>query len=132
MKVYFDENISPHLAKGLHILEQPNNQGFEIYSIKEIFGSGIEDEKWIPIVGKENSIVITQDINIQRKSNQRELYKKHGIGIFFVRPPSKKGYSYWEMVEYTISRWKEFKQIALITERPFAYRCSCRGKIEKI
>lgn len=132
MKFYFDENISPHLAKGLHILEQPNNHGIEVYSIKEAFGQGIEDEKWIPLIGKENGIVISQDYNIQKKANQRDLYKKHGVGIFFIKPPSKNGYKYWEMVEYTISRWKEFKKIASSTQKPFAFRCPCRGKIEQI
>jgi PIN like domain len=52
MKIFIDENLSPFLAKGLHILKQPMADGFEVLSIKEVFGKGIKDEDWIPQVGK--------------------------------------------------------------------------------
>ena len=131
MKIYFDENISPFLAKGLELLEKPNNQGFEIYSIKEEFGQGIPDEEWIPKVGAENGIVITQDIHIQRTRVQRELYQKHGLGIFFIHSPGKNQYKYWEMVKYIIAKWEDIKNNAKSTKTPFAYRCTSK-KIEKI
>ena len=59
MKIFIDENLSPFLAKGLHILEQPMADGFEVLSIKEVFGKGVKDEDWIPQVGKLHGVVIT-------------------------------------------------------------------------
>ena len=66
MKIYIDENISPYLANGLDILDRPFKNGIEVLSIKDVFGEGAQDEDWIPKVGAEKGIVITQDYNIQR------------------------------------------------------------------
>jgi PIN like domain len=49
--------------------------GFEVLSIKEVFGKGIKDEDWIPQVGKLHGVVITQDKNIHRTKPQRDLLK---------------------------------------------------------
>lgn len=133
IKIYIDENMSPHLADGLNILEKPNDEGFEILSIEKVFGKGAKDNDWIPIVGNENGVVITQDLNIHRTRALKELYINSGIGVFFFAPPSKIGYKYWEMVEQIIYRWIEMKHHSKRDKKPFAYRCTCRSsKFEKI
>jgi hypothetical protein len=76
--------------------------------------------------------VITQDINIHRKRIQKELYQKHCIGFFFIKPPGKTGYKYWDLVKYIISNWIEIKDLSLNTNKPFAYECPCRGKIRRL
>lgn len=123
MKIFIDENLSPFLAKGLHILEQPMADGFEVLSIKDVFdkgdGKGVKDEEWIPKVGEMNGVVITQDKNIHRTKLQRDLFQKHGIGIFFISPP-KHGYTYWQMVEILIKEWKDIKE-KCSTKKPFSF-----------
>jgi hypothetical protein len=126
IKVYIDENLAPQIACGLNKLQEPLNNkeenSYTIYSISEKFGIGIKDEEWIPILGKEGSLVITKDFNIQKTRNQRELYEKYGLGVIFIKPPS--GYKYWEYVQLIIKKWDDIKKIANKTERPFAYTCS--------
>lgn len=75
MKIFIDENMPPQLAEGLAVLEKPNNEGVEIYSIQKEYGRGILDEEWIPQVGQVNGIVITQDSKMQRIKAQFELLK---------------------------------------------------------
>jgi len=132
MKFFIDENMPPQLAEGLAILERPNSEGIEIFSIQKEYGRGIQDEDWIPRVGQEHGIVITQDYNIQRTQQQYELLRKYKMGIFYLRPPGKTGYKYWEMVQKIISHWVEIKNLAKTTKFPFAYRIMPRGKIEKL
>ena len=132
MKFFIDENMPPNLAEGLAILEKPNDEGVEVYSIQKEYGRGIQDEDWIPQVGQINGIVITQDYNIQRTQQQYELLQKYKMGIFYLRPPSKIGYKYWEMVQKIINHWNEIKDLGRRTKFPFAYRIMPRGKIEKI
>lgn len=136
MIVYIDENFPPQLAKGLNILQEPLNQKesrkIEIISIGDAFGQGAKDEDWIPKAGKKGGIIITRDYKIQTTRHQRDLYQKHGLGIFFFRPPSKSGYSYWQMVEQVIRRWDRIKQLAKKTKLPFAYKCSSRKDFEKV
>ncbi len=125
-KIYIDENFAPQLALGLDIFQKHLNKKektkFQILSIKQEFGAGALDEVWIPKVGKEGGVVITQDLRIQTTRHQYELYKKHGLGVFFFKPPSK-GYTFWEMLVQLIKRWPELKKICK-TKRPFAFRCT--------
>lgn len=50
MIIYVDENMSPYLAKGFDILQQPLNlkirDTIQVRSIKDAFGPGAPDEDW--------------------------------------------------------------------------------------
>lgn len=135
-KIYVDENFPRQLAEGLNTLVEPQNKkdGIEIVilSIPNEFGRGAKDEDWIPEVGKENGIVITQDYRIQTQKHQQELYKQNGVGILFFSPPSKGGFSYWEMVKQLVNRWEEIKQIVNKNKTPYAFRCSAKTSFVKL
>jgi hypothetical protein len=131
MKIYIDENMPPQLADGLSILEKPNNEGVDVYSIQKEYGRGILDEDWIPQVGQVNGIVITQDSKMQRIKSQFRLLKEYKLGIFYLIPPGKRGYTYWEMVEKIILNWQEIKLLSKRNKPPFAFRITAR-KIERI
>lgn len=134
-KIYIDENMPGQLAKGLNTLQQPQNSKenveIEVFSIKEVFGGGAQDEDWIPKVGAENGIVITQDFRIQSQKHQRELYLQNGVGIIFLSQ-SKVGLSYWEMVKKIINEWDDIKRIIRREKPPFAYRGTPKTKFEKL
>ncbi|NIJ51205.1 PIN-like domain-containing protein [Dyadobacter arcticus] len=127
-KIYIDENISPHIASGINKLEKPTGEGFEIVSIESVFGKGALDEDWLPKIGAEGAVVITQDLNIHRTRRQRELFEEHQVGVFFLCPPSKNGYQYWEMVEQIVKRWREIKKLCK-ENKPFAFRCTSRSNV---
>lgn len=135
-KIYFDENFPSQLADGLNRLIKPQNKrdsiDIEVLSIKAVFGEGEQDEVWIPKVGLENGIVITQDFRIQTQKHQKELYIQNGVGILFFNPPSKSGFAYWEMVKQLVNRWDDIKQIVRKNKTPFAFRCSSKTKFEKM
>lgn len=133
MIIYVDENMAPVLAKGFNLLQDPLNfqlgikDPIEVKSIKEVFGEGTPDEDWIPIAGAEGACVLTQDYNINRIKHQRELCEKHGLGIFYFRPPSKNGFSYWEMVKHLVKHWEEIIKTASKKSRPFSYRITSKS-----
>lgn len=133
-KIYIDENFAQQLANGLDVFQQHLNMKekskFEVVSVKEKFGQGALDEDWIPKIGKEKGVVITQDLRIHTTRHQYELYKKYELGVFFFKPPSN-GYSFWEMVEQIIRRWPEIKK-KTNNQRPFAYRCKNKGRLEEL
>lgn len=120
MKFYVDENITPNIARALAILQNPRaNENIKVFTIRDEFGKGTPDEEWIPKVAAEDGIVITQDLNIHRVRQQRRLYKQHGLGVVFFKPP-KKGYKYWDLVEFYIRRWKVVKEEVKKLNKPFA------------
>jgi len=136
MIFYVDENISPYLARGFNILQKPENiklpEPIEIKSIKDDFGEGARDEDWIPSAGGSNACVLTQDYNIHRIEHQRELCEKYGLGMFYFRPPSKKGFLYWDMLKLMVKHWPSISIISTRESKPFAYKVTSRGELEKM
>lgn len=133
MIIYVDENMAPVLAKGFNFLQAPLNlqlkisDPIEIKSIKEVFGEGALDEDWIPLAGEEGACVLTQDYNINRIKHQRELCEKHGLGMFYFRPPSKSGFSYWDMVKLLVKHWEEIIKTASKKAKPFSCKITSRS-----
>lgn len=131
MKFYFDENITPRIARALAILTEA--EPIEVYSNVDAFKRGAPDEEWIPKVGESQGIVITQDLNIHRTLHQRELYRKHGVGVVFFKPPKKHGYLYWDMLTQILTSWPDIIKTVERAERPFAYVIRPRSKkLEKL
>lgn len=134
MIIYIDENMTAHLAHLLNKLQEALNvqheTQIEVRSRMEQFGTGAKDEDWVPKLDS-GSFVITQDLRIQTTRHQRDLYEKHGIGMFFVKPPSNKGFSFMEMTKLLVNRWEEILKIIKRDSPPFAYRCTSRKKFEK-
>ena len=130
MRFYFDENITPQIARALSILQENiHNEGaIKVFNIRDEFGRGAADEEWIPEVGKKGGIVITQDLNIHRTRQQRELYRQFKIGVVFFKPPKKTGYGYWTMIEKIIEAWPDIKRVAKREKKPFAYVIRPRSK----
>ncbi|HLN94437.1 MAG TPA: hypothetical protein VK183_02290 [Flavobacterium sp.] len=135
-KIFIDENMPSQLAHGLNTLQLPQNAKdgleIEVLSIKEVFGQGAPDEEWIPKVGAEKGIVITQDFRIQSQKHQRQLYMDNGVGILFLNPPSKGGFSYWDMVKKLIADWDDIKKIVRKNSPPFAFRATARKDFERM
>lgn len=129
MKIIFDENFPPQIAKALQILQSAKSEeNVEVLNLTDLYGRGIEDEYWIPKISEISGIVVTQDIRIQRTRHQRELYEKFGLGVVFLKPPSNKGYSYWEQVDKIFSAWTDIKKICRRQPRPFAFIIRPRSK----
>lgn len=136
VKIYIDENFAHQLADGLNVFQSHANNKetpkFEVLSIKNVFGQGAKDEAWIPVLGDEGSIIITQDLHIQTTRHQRDLYHEYGLGVFFFKPPSKGGYTFWQMVQQIVNKWDDIKKKAHKEKRPFAFRCTCNRGFELI
>lgn len=132
IKIYIDENFTPQLAKALNIFQEVLNRKekrqYEVVSVSDEFGPGLPDEELIPKIGDEKGILITQNVKIQTTRHQYELYRKHKLGIFFFNPPSKGGFSFWDMAKQLVKRWDDIKSKIKSTKRPFAYRCTSTSK----
>lgn len=137
MIIYFDENMPPHLAAGFQIIQFPQgfktNLDIEVKFLPDTFGRGCKDTEWIPKVGKEGSCVITQDISISKRKDELDLFKKHNIGIFFLKGPSKKnGLSIWEMTQALAKNWDEICKTMSSQKKPFGYVFGLNGKMKKV
>lgn len=133
MRIYVDKNMSPYLAKGFHIIQQPENiklrEPVEVKSIKDEFGGGAIDEDRIPLAGSQGACIITQDYNIQRIKHQRELCEQYKLGMFYFRPPSKNGFLYWDMLKMMVKHWPDITKIVQKKKPLFAYKANSRSSL---
>ncbi len=136
MTIFIDENMPHQLAEGFDILQSPRNidskEEIHVRSIKKEFGKGALDEEWIPEAGQLGSCVITQDYNINRIKHQRELCEQFNLGMFYFRPPSKNGFTYWTMLSIMVKHWPEIIQICSREKRPFAYKVTSKKSLERM
>ena len=128
MKLFFDENFSPHLARGiLEFQEGRPVEGIEVLHLADALGRGMPDEQWIPRVAQMHGIVITQDFNIHRTRQLAVLCRQHKLGIFFFRPPKKNPYGYWQIIEWVLKSWDMIKACAKGTPVPFEFEITPRS-----
>lgn len=76
-----------------------------------------------------------KSVNKRLRTPLNTVSKQHdylcdGLGMFYFRPPSKTGFSYWDMLKLMAKHWEEIIKIATRQERPFGYKVSSRGKLE--
>ena len=122
MKIYFDENFSPHLVAGFRAFQEGRrSEYFEVLHVVDDFGQGCEDKKWISGVAQRHGCVITQDLNIHRRKYQWDLCRKYKVGMFFFNQPKKKKFDYWRWIEQVFKFWNQIKEISKTAERPFGY-----------
>jgi hypothetical protein len=125
LKIFIDENMAPQLARAMNVIQEHLNleekKAIEVISLKEFFHEGIKDEEWIPMIGEEHGVVITQDRRIQSSKHQRELYMQHGVGIIFLKCP-KTGMSFWQMFKHIVEWWDDIKVIVRKNTPPFSFR----------
>ncbi|HEY5742054.1 MAG TPA: hypothetical protein VIS99_05885 [Terrimicrobiaceae bacterium] len=123
MRIYFDENFSPHLVAGIRTIQDGRpREDVVVASVADEFGRGAADEVWIPGVASRNGVALTQDLNIHRVRAQWELCKANKIGVFFFKPPGKsKAWSYWEIAKVVTRHWPEIKSLAASRSQPFGF-----------
>ena len=84
MRIYFDENFSPHLVTGMRAFQEARkSEDVAVCSVEDEFGRGAHDEVWIPGIAQRHGVALTQDLNIHRSRAQRELCEANNIDVFF-------------------------------------------------
>ena len=121
MRIYFDENFSPHMIAGMRSFQEGRRrEGFTIHSVKEEFGEGVADADWIPKVAQQYGVANTQDINIHRMRAQWKLCRKFKLVVIFYKV-RKSGWSYWDFIQITIKLWPEIKAKCKEAKKPFGF-----------
>lgn len=132
MIIYIDENLSPHLARALDILEQREHSSRRcvVKCIQDEFQKGYKDTQLIPIIGSQKAIWITQDKHILKRPAELELILKFEVGLFILTPYWSK-VRHWEKVVMIITQWQLIKELAK-EKKPFAFRIDGNSKFDKV
>ena len=133
MRFLFDNNLSPHLAKAIHVLSEPH--GAEVQHIRDKFASNTPDHKWINALAAEGSWCIISQDRLTKNSLEKEALRRSGLTAFILA----KGWidhTEWEKAWHLMRWWPRImEQADLVTggaafEVPF--RFSGKGQFKQI
>jgi len=125
MNMFFDENIGRGVPLALR------NVGFRnVRYLRETFrkrirrGERIYDRDWIPMVGQQGWLAITEDLAILDNEDERALLLEHNVGIVFLKAANLPAS---DVLAFMLRRMKWLEAIDQ-QPRPFAYVTGLRGR----
>jgi len=102
VRFFFDNCLSPRLAKALHALIEPRH---EVVHLRDRFPQNVSDTEWIAKLAAEGSwVIISGDLRIRKRPQEREVWKAARLTTFFMA----KAYvtlDSWEQVRWLIEKW---------------------------
>ena len=87
VKVIFDHNMPPRIARALHQLVNPD--GHEVFPLGEKFPINISDIEYFNRLGPD-WIVISKDLSNSRKKAERAAILRNSIVAFYLSPTLQK------------------------------------------
>lgn len=128
MKFFFDNNLSPKLARGLDALVRPEH---EVVHLKAKFPADASDIFWMRSLAKEPDwVIVSGDLRIRRNPHEIKAWQEAGHTTFFL----KKG---WIDLTFWDQAWKFAKALpdliatAERARKGSAFFLTTNGKIEE-
>ncbi len=85
VKVLFDHNMPPALARGIHQIIMPS--GHEAHPLSQKFDVKINDIDYFTELGKDdNWIVISKDVKNAKRRPERDAIMRSGVLAFYLAP----------------------------------------------
>ena len=85
MRFFFDNTMSPGLARAVAELERQSDQ-HEVVPLRGKFREKIEDIEWIPLLAAEGDwVIISGDLHISRNKAERKAWLDSGLTAFFLK-----------------------------------------------
>jgi len=108
---YLDENLG-----GNKITSILRAAGISIVVYKEHFEPGTADETWLPTIGKNGWVLLTQDSRIRRRKNEIQALRDYDVRAFVI---SAKGLMGQQIGELILSSMPKMLRILKNTKPPF-------------
>ena len=125
MILFFDKNIGTTIPKALKKLKPP----FQVEYHQIHFPKEELDDKWLPIVGKNNWTVIGHDRKFHERENELEAIQKYNIGCFYLWGAEA---TKWEKMKVFFKACEKIIQMDASTPRPFVYSIQKNGNLKQI
>jgi hypothetical protein len=119
LKVFLDNNLSPHLAHGLAALLEP--EGDQVVHLSDKFPRNTADRVWIETLGNEGGwVVISADRRIGRNPLEREAWRRSRLLVFFLASQWGKSPSI-EIAWRLLRSWPRIREAATMFEPPATF-----------
>ena len=133
MRFFFDNQLSPHLAKSIHALTAADG-GHVVVHCREKYRPSTSDSDWIQALAAERDwIIVSGDLNIIRTRAERPIWRGSGLIGFFL----KKGWmnqTPWEQAWRLVRWWPDIVKQAQIAApgATYAVQLAWTGKFETL
>ena len=130
MRFFFDNCISPKLARAMRELIKPDH---EVTPLVDKVPASTLDVEWIPRLGIDGDwVVVTGDLRIKKKPQERLVWKAAKLTTFFMAD-SFTNVPDWEQVRWIIDKWPLIVDQAKLVSPGAAFLVPRRsGKLESI
>lgn len=118
MRFFFDNNLSPGLARGM------KGFGEDVVHLTEVFPGDASDPKWLAHIGSQGWFLVTRDRRIRYRPAERKALKEHGVGAFFMGGKQR---SRCQLIQQLVRNWPRIKALAEKTRVPFAFQVPPTG-----
>jgi hypothetical protein len=119
LKAFLDNNLSPHLARALHALLEPD--GDQVVHLSDRFPQNTADQDWIEVLAAEGGwVVISADRRINKNPLEREAWRRSRLVVFFLAPQWRKARSIeiaWRLIRW----WPRIREQAAMVQPPAAF-----------
>lgn len=129
LNFFFDNNVPINLAWGLTELEVGSSP-VKIVHCRDRWppDGAIDDVDWIPLIAREERIILTFDKRILKNSLERKAFQDARATIivpdnFFYKK------NYCDQVVWLVRRWPKIKSWANGKKGPGAFKIQQRGRI---
>jgi hypothetical protein len=129
VRVIFDENLSPALAKALNALFAGEH---EVVHMRDKFGPSVKDAEWISRISAEGRwVVISGDAKIaKRRSEQLAFRNSRLIGFFLA--PALNGAKITRQMQRLLALWDDIENIAGRMAGGAMHEVPISGKIRQL
>ena len=105
MKFLLDNNLSPHLARGLAGLSGVDSARIEsVVHLREKFAPNTRDAEWIQQLAREGRWIVISCDHFSKNDEEREALRVAGL-IVFVLDRQWSSKNYWDQAHQLVRWW---------------------------
>ncbi|MGA8658846.1 MAG: DUF5615 family PIN-like protein [Chthoniobacterales bacterium] len=128
MRFFFDNNLSPKIARALNCLVQPEH---EVIHLRERFAPGTPDAEWMRILaGEMDWVIISADTAISRNPHEVQAWKEAGHPIFFFKH-SLAQQPFWQQASRLCRVFPDIIRLASRAGPGDSFQIPVKGAIER-
>lgn len=110
MNLFFDEDMGKGIPEALRAVGLRNVHYLRHYYRRRLRGGGspIQDEEWIPLVGRSGWLAFSSNLGILAAEGQRELLISENVGVVFLTTGKEKSP---DVLKLILNRWEWLQAI---------------------
>jgi hypothetical protein len=125
LNFFFDRNLGTAIPQALLHLRVPAG----IHYHRQYFRDTALDDEWLPIVGQNGWIVITQDTKFYLLPNELDALKRYSIGCFYLGTAAA---TRWTTFRLLARSYDRIGDIVASTPTPFIYAIRPDGRVTRV